>query len=464
MKLWAGRFQKEIDKKTNDFNSSIAFDSRMAQEDITGSMAHATMLAKQGIISAADGEAIREGLAGIAADLHSGKLAIDPEAEDIHTFIEGELTARIGDAGKRLHTGRSRNDQVALDIRLYLRGAAAPLRAQLLELIGVLCGKAEEHAGTILPGYTHLQRAQPITFGHHLLAYAEMFRRDVGRLDDALRRMNVSPLGSSALAGTTYPLDRQAVAQALGMDGITRNSLDGVSDRDFCVELAAALSLVMVHLSRFSEGIILWCSWEFKFVELDDAFSTGSSIMPQKKNPDIAELVRGKSGRVFGDLMTLLTMLKGLPLAYNKDMQEDKEAIFDALDTVGMCLTAFIPMVDTMRVLPDNMRRAAAGGFINATDCADYLVGKGLPFRDAYKATGTLVALCIDRGLTLETLPLADYQAVCPLFGEDVFEAIALERCAAMRRVYGGPAPENVREQAALTRAWLKEAETAGRS
>ncbi len=444
MKLWAGRFQKEIDKKTNDFNSSITFDSRMAQEDIAGSMAHAAMLAKQGIISKEDGERIREGLAGIAGDLAAGTLEIDPEAEDIHTFVEGELTARIGDAGKRLHTGRSRNDQVALDIRLYLRGAVQPIREQLHDLIRVLCDKAEAHAHTIMPGYTHLQRAQPITFGHHLMAYAEMFLRDISRLDDAVKRMNVSPLGSSALAGTTYPLDRETVAHTLEMDGITHNSLDGVSDRDFCVELAAALSLMMVHLSRFSEEIILWCSWEFKFIELDDAFSTGSSIMPQKKNPDIAELVRGKSGRVFGDLMTLLTMLKGLPLAYNKDMQEDKEAVFDALDTVHMCLTAFVPMIDTMKVLPDNMRRAAAGGFINATDCADYLVGKGLPFRDAYKATGTLVALCIDKGLTLETLPLADYQEVCPLFAEDVFDAIRLERCAAMRRVPGGPAPENV--------------------
>ena len=456
MKLWAGRFSKEIDQKTNDFNSSIAFDSRMAQEDIAGSMAHAAMLEKQGIITPEDGRAIREGLAAIAGDLREGRLSIDPAAEDIHTFVEGELTARIGDAGKRLHTGRSRNDQVALDLRLYLKGAVPPLRRQLLDLIGVLCGKAEEHAGTIMPGYTHLQRAQPITFGHHLLAYAEMFLRDIGRLDDAAHRMDVSPLGSGALAATTYPLDRQAVAAALGLGGVTHNSLDGVSDRDYAVELTAALSLVMVHLSRFSEEIILWCSWEFKFIELDDAFSTGSSIMPQKKNPDIAELVRGKSGRVFGDLTALLTMLKGLPLAYNKDMQEDKEAVFDALDTVRMCLTAFVPMIDTMRVLPDNMRRAAAGGFINATDCADYLVGKGLPFRDAYKATGSLVALCIEKGLTLETLPLEDYRGVCGLFGEDVCDAISLERCASMRRVYGGPAPENVREQTARIRALLE--------
>ncbi len=455
MKLWTGRFQKELDQKTNDFNSSIPFDSRMAREDILGSMAHAAMLAKQGIISAADGEAIRDGLAGILADLESGALSIDMGAEDIHTFVEGELTARIGDAGKRLHTGRSRNDQVALDDRLYLRSLAQPLRAQLTGLIGVLCGKAEEYAGAVMPGYTHLQRAQPITFGHHLMAYAEMFLRDIGRLDDAVKRMNVSPLGSGALASTTYPLDRAAAAEALSMDGVTNNSLDGVSDRDFCIELAAALSLVMVHLSRFSEEIILWCSWEFRFVELDDAFSTGSSIMPQKKNPDIAELVRGKAGRVFGDLTALLTVMKGLPLAYNKDMQEDKEAMFDAFDTVRMCLTAFIPMVETMRVLTDNMRKAAAGGFINATDCADYLVGKGLPFRDAYKATGSLVALCIEKGLTLETLPLEQYRAVCDLFDEGVYDAINLDRCVALRRVYGGPAPENVLAQVKRVRSLL---------
>lgn len=464
MKLWAGRFQKELDQKTNDFNSSISFDCRMAQEDITGSMAHAAMLAKQGIISAEDSAAIQEGLAAIAADLQSGALAVDPNAEDIHTFVEGELTARVGDAGKRLHTGRSRNDQVALDLRLYLKNAAGPLREQLLELAEVLCRQADRYADAIMPGYTHLQRAQPITFGHHLMAYAEMLLRDIGRLDDAIKRMDLSPLGSGALASTTYPLDRQAVAKALHLGGVTHNSLDGVSDRDFAVELAAALSLVMVHLSRFSEEIILWCSWEFKFIELDDAFSTGSSIMPQKKNPDIAELVRGKAGRVFGDLMTLLTVLKGLPLAYNKDMQEDKEAIFDALDTVSMCLTAFIPMIDTMTVLPGNMRKAAAGGFINATDCADYLVGKGLPFRDAYKATGSLVALCIDKGLTLETLPLDEYRRVCDLFEQDVFDVISLDRCAAMRRVYGGPAPENVREQVRRVNALLDELRPCGRN
>ena len=463
MKLWTGRFHKELDQKTNDFNSSIPFDQRMAAQDIEGSLAHAAMLQRQGILSAEDGQAIETGLRGILADLKSGALAIDPQAEDIHTFVEGELTRRVGDAGKRLHTGRSRNDQVALDLRLYLRDEVPALREQLRDLIRVLCDKAEAYADVIMPGYTHLQRAQPITFGHHLMAYAEMLLRDIGRLDDAQKRLTVSPLGSGALAATTYPLDREAVAHTLGLSGVTHNSLDGVSDRDFCVELCAALSLVMVHLSRFAEEIILWCSWEFRFIELDDAFSTGSSIMPQKKNPDIAELVRGKSGRVFGDLMALLTMLKGLPLAYNKDMQEDKEAVFDALDTVRLCLTAFVPMIETMTVKPDNMRKAAAGGFINATDCADYLVGKGLPFRDAYKAVGELVALCIDRGLTLETLPLAEYQAVCPLFGEDVYEAISLDRCVAARRVYGGPAPDNVREQARRVRALMENGQEAKR-
>lgn len=455
MKLWTGRFRKELDKKTNDFNSSISFDSRMAAEDITGSMAHAAMLAKQGIISAEDAKAIQNGLADILADLKSGRLDIDMDSEDIHTFIETELTARIGDAGKRLHTGRSRNDQVALDIRLYLKNRYHPLKQQLTELISVICDKAEKYADAVMPGYTHMQRAQPVTFGHHLMAYAEMFIRDIGRLDDAVNRMDLSPLGSGALASTTYPLDREAAAKALGFGGVTDNSLDGVSDRDFTIELASALSLIMVHLSRFSEEIILWCSWEFRFIELDDAFSTGSSIMPQKKNPDIAELVRGKAGRVFGDLMTLLTVMKGLPLAYNKDMQEDKEAVFDAFDTVSACLAAFTPMIDTMHVLTDNMRRAAANGFINATDCADYLVGKGLPFRDAYKATGCLVAACIDKGLTLETLPLDEYKAVCDLFDNDIYDAISLDRCVAMRRVYGGPAPENVRAQVKRVREIL---------
>ena len=447
MKLWEGRFQKGLDKTTNDFNSSISFDSRMYAEDIQGSVAHATMLGACGIITEAEAEQICTGLEEILKDLNAGTLQIDPEAEDIHTFLEGELTARIGDAGKRLHTARSRNDQVALDVRLTLKKEAAGLISQLRELIGVLCNQAETYADAVMPGYTHLQRAQPITFGHHLMAYAEMFLRDIGRLQDAVKRMDQLPLGSCALAGTTYPIDRGMTARLLGFSGVTQNSLDGVADRDFCVELAAAISLAMVHLSRFSEEIILWCSWEFRFIELDDAFSTGSSIMPQKKNPDIAELVRGKSGRVFGDLMGLLTMLKGLPLAYNKDMQEDKEAIFDAVDTLRMCLTAFIPMVATMRVHPETMRAAAAKGFINATDCADYLVGKGIPFRDAYKITGKLVAMCIASGETLETLPLAEYQSLCPQFGPDVYDAISLETCVTGRTSEGGPAPQKVRQQ-----------------
>ena len=433
MKLWAGRFSKEADKKTNDFNSSIATDSRMFAEDIDGSIAHAEMLGAKNIISAADCKKIVTGLQAIKAEIISGALAIDADAEDIHTFIEATLTERIGDAGKRLHTGRSRNDQVAVDIKLYLKKECDALSAQLEELITVLKNKARTYADTVMPGYTHLQRAQPITFGYHLSAYVEMFSRDIDRLTDAKRRMNLSPLGSGALAGTTYPIDRQMTAEALGFESFTKNTLDGVADRDFCMELASTLSIVMVHLSRFCEEIILWCSWEFKFVELDDAFSTGSSIMPQKKNPDIAELVRGKAGRVFGDLMGLLTVMKGLPLAYNKDMQEDKDAIFDAVDTVKLCLTAFIPMIDTMKALPENMRKAAAGGFINATDCADYLVSKGLAFRDAYKATGELVAICIEKGTTLEALPLEEYKKVCDLFDKGVYDAISLDNCVKRR-------------------------------
>ena len=440
MKLWTGRFHKEISKTTNDFNSSISFDSRMYKEDITGSIAHATMLGQCGIIEKEQAEIICKGLQEILADIESGKLSIDMEAEDIHTFIEGELTKRLGDNGKRLHTARSRNDQVALDVRLYLRNQIDELKSLVKGLIEVICNKAEEYAETVMPGYTHLQRAQPITFGHHLMAYAEMLLRDLSRLEDTQKRMNVNPLGSCALACTTYPIDRSITTKLLGFDSMTRNSLDGVSDRDFCLELASALSIIMVHLSRFSEEIIMWCSWEFKFIELDDAFSTGSSIMPQKKNPDIAELVRGKSGRVFGDLQGLLTAMKGIALAYNKDMQEDKEAVFDAVDTVKMCITAFTPMLDTMTVIPQNMRKAAAGGFINATDCADYLVKKGLPFRDAYKATGSLVALCIEKGETLETLPIEEYKAICDTFDEGVYEAISLEKCVKERNPYGGPA------------------------
>lgn len=454
--LWKGRFKKELAKETNDFNSSIKFDSRMFEEDITGSIAHATMLGATGIIDKAESEKIVAELAVILEDIKSGKLAIDMEAEDIHTFVEGELTARLGQTGKRLHTARSRNDQVALDIRLVLKKEIDEISDKLKALVGVLCDKAEENKQTIMSGYTHLQRAQPITFAHHLMAYAQMLLRDIDRLADVKRRMNVLPLGSGALAGTTYPIDRNMVAELLGFDSVSLNSLDGVSDRDFCIELASALSLVMVHLSRFSEEIIMWCSWEFKFVELDDAFSTGSSIMPQKKNPDIAELVRGKSGRVFGDLTTLLTVMKGIALAYNKDMQEDKEAIFDAVDTVKMCLNAFTPMIDTMTVLKDNMRLAAAKGFINATDCADYLVGKGLPFRDAYKCTGELVALCIDKGLTLETLPLDEYQAICDLFDDEVYTAINLEKCVADRLAVGGPSVQSVENQIEFARNKIK--------
>ncbi|MFQ9871724.1 MAG: argininosuccinate lyase [Oscillospiraceae bacterium] len=447
MKLWAGRFGKEEDSRVNDFNSSISFDARMYRQDIRGSIAHATMLGKTGIISQEDVKAIIAGLNGILQDLETGSLEFDPQAEDIHMFIEATLTQRIGDAGKRLHTARSRNDQVAVDLRLYLRDEIEGLIPTFKELIGVLCSKAKEHCATIMPGYTHLQRAQPITFGHHLMAYAQMFLRDLDRLSCTKKRMNQMPLGSGALAGTTYPIDRELTCELLGFEKPCANSLDGVSDRDFCIDLASDLSILMMHLSRFSEEIIAWCSWEFKFIELDDAFATGSSIMPQKKNPDVAELVRGKASRVYGDLMGLLSFMKGLPLAYNKDMQEDKEAIFDALDTAKLCLVTFIPMLDTMRVLQENMRAAAAKGFINATDCADYLTKKGVPFRDAYKITGTLVAQCIQEGKTLETLELDQYQAQCSVFGEDVFEAISLETCVNGRTSLGGPAPASVLRQ-----------------
>lgn len=450
MKLWTGRFKKEISKTTNDFNSSISFDSRMYREDIEGSIAHAEMLGQCGIITMEESKDIQQGLKGILEDIEKGNLKIDMEAEDIHTFIEGELTKRLGANGKRLHTARSRNDQVAVDIKLYLKKEVKEIEELVKGLIRVIANKAEKYSGTVMPGYTHLQRAQPITFGHHLLAYGEMLLRDLSRLEDCYKRMDEMPLGSCALAGTTYPIDRNITRELLGFERITNNSLDGVSDRDFCMELAADLSIIMVHLSRFSEEIIMWCSWEFKFVELDDAFSTGSSIMPQKKNPDIAELVRGKSGRVFGDTMTLLTVMKGIALAYNKDMQEDKEAIFDAVDTVKMCLTAFTPMLETMRVIPENMRKAAAGGFINATDCADWLVKNGLPFRDAYKATGELVARCIELGTDLENLPMEEYKKVCDLFNDEVYNAISLERCTDDRKAYGGPARENVKYQAEL--------------
>ncbi|MBP0972421.1 MAG: argininosuccinate lyase [Oscillospiraceae bacterium] len=447
MALWAGRFSKEVDETVNAFNSSIAFDARMYAHDIQGSIAHATMLGDCGVIDKAESETIIKGLKGILADLQSGALEFDPNAEDIHMFVEAELTKRLGSTGKRLHTARSRNDQVALDIRLYLRDEIDEIAQLVHKLCTALCDMAEQHTDTILPGYTHLQRAQPVTFAHHLLAYAQMLRRDLLRLRDAKERMNECPLGCGALAGTTYPIDRWQTAKLLEFDRPVENSLDGVSDRDFCVELCCALSLIMTHLSRFSEEIILWCSWEFKFIELDDAYATGSSIMPQKKNPDVTELIRGKTGRVNGDLMTLLSMLKGLPLAYNKDMQEDKEAIFDAVDNVKLCVKTFIPMLTTMRVRKENMRKAAAKGFINATDCADYLVKKGMPFRDAYKITGTLVAKCIEQELTLETLPLEAYKEMTDLFAEDVYDAISLERCVEGRSSYGGPSPKAVADQ-----------------
>ena len=432
-KMWAGRTDGVTEKQADDFNSSIRFDSRMYRQDITGSMAHAAMLAAKNIITDADADALIAGLEGILADLDSGKLPVDMGCEDIHMFVEQELTARIGEVGKKLHTARSRNDQVALDIRMYLRGEIDEITELVKTLIAAVTDKAERYQDAIMPGYTHLQRAQPITFGHHLMAYAMMLLRDAERLADCRKRMNLSPIGCCALAGTTYDTDRYFEAEKLGFDGICLNSLDGVSDRDFCAELLSALSILMMHLSRFSEEIILWSSWEFQFVELSNAYTTGSSIMPQKKNPDMAELCRGKTGRVYGDLMALLTTLKGLPLAYNKDMQEDKDAIFDAFDTVKICLITLEPMIATMKAIPENMRKAAAGGFINATDCADYLVSKGLPFRDAYKATGELVALCIRENKTLETLTLEEYQGVCDLFDNGVYEAIKLENCVARR-------------------------------
>ncbi len=455
-KMWAGRFSKALDSKADDFNSSIHFDCRMYAQDIKGSMAHATMLGQKGIIPQSDVDAILAGLEEILADLESGKLAIDFAAEDIHMFMEAELTRRIGDAGKRLHTARSRNDQVALDIRLYLRDEVRVIIGQLKQLIAAIYKQAAENKDTILPGYTHLQRAQPITFAHHLLAYAMMFMRDITRLEDALARMNYSPLGSCALAGTTYPTDRYVVAELLDFSGITENSIDGVSDRDFCIELIAAFSTVMMHLSRFSEEVILWSSWEFHYVELDDSFTTGSSIMPQKKNPDIAELVRGKTGRVYGDLMATLTLLKGLPLAYNKDMQEDKEAVFDAVDTVEKCLEVFAPMIETMSVCPENMLSAAREGFINATDLADYLTKKGIPFRVAYKAVGQIVGYCVQNGTVLEELPLSVYKQFHEAFEEDLFAAIDLKCCVATRISQGGTGGASVDHQLEVVKEFLE--------
>ena len=454
-KMWSGRFLKELDSVADDFNSSIHFDSRMYAQDIKGSMAHASMLAKQGIISENELDEIIGGLSSILDDLNAGKLEIDMRAEDIHMFVEAELTKRIGDSGKKLHTARSRNDQVALDVRLYLRDKCEEIVNLVKELAFAVCDKAEENKAVIMPGYTHLQRAQPITFGHQLMAYAMMLTRDVGRIEDAVARMNYSPLGSCALAGTTYNTDRRYVAEKLGFDGICENSIDGVSDRDFCLELMSAFSILMMHLSRFSEEIILWSSWEFKFIELDDAYTTGSSIMPQKKNSDMAELVRGKTGRVYGNLMALLVALKGLPLAYNKDMQEDKEAIFDSVDTVIMCLRVFCPMIRTMKVKADNMYRAAQSGFINATDLADYLAKKGMPFRSAYKIVGQIVAQCISENCVLDELSLEKYREHSELFEADLYNEISLETCVSKRISEGGTSVDSVIRQIAYVRKEL---------
>ena len=455
--MWAGRTDGRVDRLADDFNSSIHVDGVMYRQDIKGSMAHAAMLAAKGIISEADCDLILEGLEGILADIDSGKLGIDPEAEDVHMFVEGVLTERIGDAGKRLHTARSRNDQVAVDVRLYMRDKVSAIKALILDLIDSILKVAKENTDAIMPGYTHLQRAQPISFAHHLLAYVAMLKRDYTRLSDAVARMNVSPLGACALAGTTYPISREMTARALGFDSYSENSLDAVSDRDFAVELIAAFSLIMTHLSRFSEEIILWSSWEFSFVELDDAYTTGSSIMPQKKNSDMAELVRGKSGRVFGDLIGTLTMLKGLPLAYNKDMQEDKEALFDATETVIRCLEIFSPMVRTMKVKAANMYSAAQRGFINATDLADYLTKRGMPFRSAYKITGQIVSRCIGEGKVLDDLDIECYRSYSELFDDTLYSEISLETCVNKRISEGSTGPDSVRRQINLAEQFITE-------
>ena len=456
-KMWAGRAAGQLDQAADDFNSSLRFDSRMYRQDIMGSLAHAAMLAKCGILSPAERDQLTEGLMGVLEDLESGKLPLDPAAEDIHMFVEQVLTERLGDVGKKLHTARSRNDQVALDLRLWLREESGKVQTQLRALIAVIADQAEANTDAIVPGYTHLQRAQPILFAQQLLAYGMMFSRDITRIGDAVKRMNESPLGACALAGTTYPTDRRMTAAALGFDGPCRNSIDAVSDRDFCVELLSALAAVMMHLSRFSEEIILWSSWEFHFVELSDAYTTGSSIMPQKKNSDMAELIRGKTGRVYGDLMGTLTMLKGLPLAYNKDMQEDKESIFDAFDTVEQCLAVFTPMLASMKTHKDAMYQAAQKGFINATDLADYLTRKGMPFRTAYKLAGSLVAECVQTGKVLENIPLEYYQALSPLFGADLYEAIDLHTCVERRTSEGGTGKASVLSQIAYLRALPEE-------
>ncbi len=459
-KLWAGRFQKETDLVVNDFNSSVSFDSRMYREDIEGSIAHATMLGKQGIIEESEAEKIVAGLKEILADIEAGKVEFSPALyEDIHMANEQMLTERIGDAGKRLHTARSRNDQVALDMRMYVKKEIKAIIGLILTFEKALVEKAKTSMDAVMPGYTHLQRAQPTTFAHYMMAYANMFKRDITRLRDCYDRMDEMPLGSGALASTTYPIDRQMVNDMLGFRCVTDNSLDGVSDRDYCIELCSDLSILMMHLSRLSEEIISWCSWEFKFTELDDAYSTGSSIMPQKKNPDVCELIRGKTGRVYGSLITMLTVMKGLPLAYNKDMQEDKEAVYGAIDTVKQCLEVITPMFTTMTLRRDNMKKAASGGFINATDCADYLTKQGVPFRDAYKIVGRLVNQCIKTGETLETMTLRDFNAISKDFHDDVYDALDLRTCVGERKVIGGPAPEEVTRQIQKIEAFIKEQE-----
>jgi len=459
MKLWSGRFQKEVDSKVNDFNSSISFDARLYRQDIAGSVAHATMLAETGIIAKEESEQIIAGLQAILAEVEAGELSFSEDNEDIHMNMEVLLTARIGEAGKRLHTARSRNDQVAVDFRLYVKEQISVIHDMLLKLSLVLARQAENNLDAVMPGYTHLQRAQPITFGHALMAYANMFRRDITRFEDCLTRMDESPLGAGALATSTHPVNRFRTAELLGFQKPMDNSLDAVSDRDFAIEFLSACSILMMHLSRFSEEIILWCSWEFKFIELDDAYATGSSIMPQKKNPDVAELVRGKTGRVYGSLITLLTVMKGLPLAYNKDMQEDKEPVFDAIDTVQLCLPVFAAMIDTLTVNRQNMRNAANGGFISATDCADYLAKRGMPFREAYGIVGRLVDHCIRTQQSLESLPLSEYQAISPLFSADVYDSLTLEACVNGRSVYGGPAKDSVKVQIAAIRSFVAERE-----
>ena len=453
--LWGGRFTHETDRLVYLFNASVSFDRRLLDQDIRGSLAHSRMLARQGIITEEEGEQIRKGLEGILADVKENRLAITDTYEDVHSFVEANLISRIGDAGKKLHTGRSRNDQVALDMKLYVRDEIDGIRREITELLQVLLGLMEKNTGTFMPGFTHLQKAQPVTLAHHLGAYFEMFRRDHDRLGDVRRRLNTCPLGSGALAGTTYPLDRFYTAELLGFDGPTRNSMDSVSDRDYVIELLGALSVIMMHLSRFSEEVILWNSNEYGFVEIDDGYSTGSSIMPQKKNPDIAELVRGKTGRVYGALTSLLVTMKGLPLAYDKDMQEDKELTFDAIDTVKGCLRLFTGMLDTMTFMPQRMEESACRGFTNATDVADYLVNRGVPFRDAHGIVGRLVLRCLQKNISLDELSLDEYREECPAVDEDIYEAIRMETCVNKRNTYGAPGPDAMAQVIEESRRWL---------